>query len=129
MPQKSRNPKGLTVKLDHLEHKADLNILPHSGSHAFIYFLTVYNQSKYTITLLGRKWVINKLDGSTLVVEGEKIVGHTPTLPPGESFSYNSYHITDSSALALGSLHGIDENGNPVFVKIPELHLHVDEDN
>jgi ApaG protein len=29
-----------------------------------------------------------------LVVEGDKIVGETPASPPGEQFSYNSYHVT-----------------------------------
>ena len=47
--------------------------------------------------------------GSKTVVEGEKIVGESPLIAPGETFSYNSYHVTHLPAEAFGSFHGVDE--------------------
>ena len=38
--------------------------------------------------------------GSQLVIEGDKIVGDTPRLEPGEEFSYNSYHVAGCDAIA-----------------------------
>ncbi|AOS46007.1 CO2+/MG2+ efflux protein ApaG [Lacunisphaera limnophila] len=77
------------------------------------------------MTLLGRKWIIEHADGTRLVVEGDKIVGETPTLAPGEHFSYNSYHVGSGDARAHGSFHGLDEHGARIFVRIPPFDLNV----
>lgn len=97
--------------------------LPIDQPHAFVYFVTIHNGSEHTLTLLGRKWVIEHFDGSRLVVEGEKIVGETPRLAPGEQFSYNSYHVTGGSARAIGSFHGVDELGRKIHVLLPAFEL------
>jgi ApaG protein len=88
MPASHELP-GLSVKLDKLVYHHGDN-LPPDRPHAFIYHLTIRNDSDRTVTLLGRKWVIENTDGTSLVVEGDKIVGETPTLAPGGHFSYNS---------------------------------------
>lgn len=115
---------GLRVELDKLvyHHGADL---PPDQPHAFIYYLTIHNDSERTVTLLGRKWVIENDDGTHLVVEGDKIVGETPTLAPGRSFSYNSYHVGSGNARAHGSFHGLDEQGRRVFVRIPAFDMEI----
>ena len=91
--------------------------------HAFIYFITIRNGSDRTVTLLGRKWVVVHADGSRLVIEGDKIVGETPRLAPGEQFSYNSYHVTGCDATAHGSFHGVDEEGRKVHVMLPPFAM------
>ena len=75
------------------------------------------------VTLLGRKWVICNEDGTQSVVEGDKIVGETPTLKPGEHFSYNSYHVAHCNARAKGSFHGLDEYRGTIYVKIPPFPM------
>ncbi len=114
---------GLSVVLDRLVHQHDPRQLPPDRPHAFVYFLTIHNQSNRTVTLLARKWIIRTASGETLVVEGDKIVGQTPKLTPGESFSYNSYHVTGENCAAHGSFHGVDEDGNRVHVLIPEFSM------
>ena len=47
------------------------------------------------------------------------IVGETPTLPPGEQFSYNSYHLAGGPRTAEGSFHGTTSTGERVFTRIP----------
>jgi ApaG protein len=91
--------------------------------HAFVYFITIQNSSDHTVTLLGRKWVVEHADGSQLVIEGDKIVGETPRLAPGEQFSYNSYHVTGCDATARGSFHGIDEQGRRIHVLLPAFAM------
>ena len=59
------------------------------------------------MTLLARKWIIKTRSGETLVVEGDKIFGQIPKLAPGETFSYNSYHVTGENCAAHGSFHGV----------------------
>lgn len=115
---------GLHVSVDRVIHQA-MEEPQGAGRHAFIYFITISNLSDRVVTLLGRKWVIEHADGSKLVVEGDKIVQQTPRLEPGESFSYNSYHVGDQGAEAEGAFHGVDGNGRPVFTRIPRFALRV----
>jgi ApaG protein len=118
----------LRVHLDRLVYQYSPEDFSSDTPHAFIYFLTINNHSSRTITLFGRKWILEYADGSTRVIEGDGIVGKTPTLAPNESFSYNSFHLSGQSALALGSFFGIDENGHRVFTRIPPMDLHLPPD-
>jgi ApaG protein len=93
-----------------------------------VYFITIRNGSEHTVTLLGRKWVVEHADGSRQVTEGDKIVGETPRLAPGEEFSYNSYMVTGDDARATGSFHGVDDLGRRVHVLLPPFEMHVPEE-
>jgi ApaG protein len=119
---------GLNARLDKLHYHHGGASLPADKPHAFVYFITIRNGSDRTVTLLGRKWVIEHADGSRLVVEGDKIVGETPRLAPGEQFSYNSYHVTGCDAKACGSFHGVDDLGRKVHVLLPVFELIVPKD-
>ena len=119
----SRELPGLTATLDQLHYHHGGATLPADQPHAFVYFITIRNASDHTVTLLGRKWVVEHADGSRLVIEGDKIVGETPRLAPGEHFSYNSYHVTGCDATAQGSIHGVDELGRRVHVLLPPFAM------
>ncbi len=99
--------------------------LPADKPHAFVYFVTIRNASERTVTLLGRKWVIENADGTRAVIEGDRIVGETPRLAPGEQFSYNSFHVTGADARVHGSFHGLDDRGNRVCVLLAPFDLKV----
>jgi ApaG protein len=116
---------GLTARLDKLCYHHGGCSLPEDKPHAFVYFITILNGSDHTVTLLGRKWVIEHADGNRLVIEGDKIVGETPRLAPGEQFSYNSYHVTGEDAVAHGGFHGVDETGRRVHVMLPPFGMHI----
>lgn len=120
---------GLTARLDKLVYHHGGKCLPADQPHAFVYFITIHNATEHTVTLLGRKWVLARPDGSRQVIEGDKIVGETPTLGPGESFSYNSYHIAGGDTVAQGSFHGRDEIGRPVHVILPAFAMRVPEED
>jgi ApaG protein len=116
---------GLKVILDKLIYHHDPDSLPASRPHGFIYFITIQNLSDRRVTLLGRKWIITRADGNREIVEGDKIVGKTPSLEPGESWSYNSYHVTDQDCRAEGSFQGVDDAGNLIFVRIPSFEMNL----
>ncbi len=118
---------GLEVTLDRLDYRHGGLKTPADTPHIFVYFLTIHNRSDRRVTLLGRKWIVEAADGARLVVEGDKIVGHTPELAPGERFSYNSFHLTAGHARAEGSFHGVDESGARIHVRIPSFELRVPE--
>lgn len=114
---------GLSARLDKLVYHRGGTSLPPDKPHAFVYFITITNESERVVTLLGRKWVIEHADASRLVIEGDKIVGETPRLAPGESFSYNSYHVTGCDAVVHGCFHGHDETGERVHVLLPAFKM------
>ena len=123
MPSDSLELPGLTARLDKLSYHHGGASLPADKPHAFVYYITIQNGSDNTVTLLGRKWVVVHCDGTRLVIEGDKIVGETPRLAPGEQFSYNSYHVTGCDAKAHGSFHGVDDLGRHVHVLVPPFDL------
>jgi ApaG protein len=58
------------------------------------------------VRIFGRKWIVRDTDGDTMVVEGDGVVGQFPNLSPGETFSYNSYHVIKTESTATGSFFG-----------------------
>jgi ApaG protein len=114
---------GLTARLDKLCYHHGGASLPADKPHAFVYFVTIHNGGARAVTLLGRKWVVQHADGTQLVIEGDKIVGETPRLSPGEEFSYNSYHVTGLDATVQGSFHGVDELGHRIHVILPPFEM------
>jgi ApaG protein len=119
----SQELPGLTARLDKLVYHHGGVSLPEDRPHAFVYYITIKNGSDRTITLLGRKWVIEHHDGTRQVIEGDKIVGETPRLAPGEEFSYNSHHVTGCDARVQGCFHGADETGAKVHVLLAPFEL------
>ena len=118
---------GLSVTLDNLVHRYEPQQAPADRPHLFIYFLTIHNHSDRRVTLLARKWVVQRPDGETEVIEGDRIVGQTPSLAPGETFSYNSFHLTGTDAAVRGAFFGLDEQGHRIHVRIPAFDLRVPE--
>ncbi len=116
---------GLTARLDRLVYHRGGSSLPEDKPHAFVYFVTIYNGSSVAVDLIGRKWVLEQVDGERIVLEGDKIVGETPHLEPGESFAYNSYHITSCDARVVGSFHGRDELGHAVHALLPPFDMKI----
>lgn len=119
---------GLIVQLDRLVHQYSPNEFSKEKPHAFVYYLTIENQSEQTVTLLGRKWIVEYTNGMTEVIEGGGIVGQTPCLEPGGSFSYNSFHLTNISGKATGSFHGQTSSGQAIYTRIPGFSLNIPED-
>jgi ApaG protein len=115
--------EGLRVTIDRVVHVPHLDAPP-ERPFPFVYFLTIHNDSPSTVTIKGRKWVVTDAKGECIVVEGDGVVGKTPTLLPGETFSYNSYHTIGSDSTATGAFFGLTEENERVFTKIPEFRLH-----
>lgn len=114
---------GLRARLDRLVYHRGGSSLPLDKPHAFVYFITIENGSERRLQLLGRKWVVEQADGERLVIEGDKIVGETPRLAPGESFSYNSFHVTGTNSRVIGSFHGTDEYGARVHAVMAPFEM------
>ena len=117
---------GLRVTVDRVAFMPNLDA-PKDRPFPFVYFITIHNDSEETVTIRGRKWVVADSRGDTIVVEGDGVVGKSPRLTPGESFSYNSYHAIGSDSVAEGAFFGVTESEEWVVVRIPRFEMKVPE--
>ena len=71
--------------------------------HAFLYSITIENQSKDVVQLLSRHWKILESVGRPQYINGNGVVGKKPIIRPGESHTYQSGSLITSP---LGSMSG-----------------------
>lgn len=121
-----REVPGLKVEVEKVVYVPDLDA-PEERPHPYVYFLKIVNGSVETISIRGRKWMLRDDTGQLFVVEGQGVVGETPVLQPGESFSYNSYHVVARNSVASGTFFGMGQDGGGIRVSIPEFRLVVPE--
>lgn len=69
----------------------------------FSYTIRIRNEGDQQVQLLSRHWIITDATGREQEVRGPGVVGETPVLEPGDSFTYTSFCPLDTS---LGSMHG-----------------------
>jgi ApaG protein len=119
-----RELPGLGVHVDRVTYRPDIEA-PSDRPYAFVYYITIRNESPQTVTIKGRKWVVTEENGQRVVVEGDGVVGQFPRLRSGEQFSYNSHHVIRSNSFAEGAYIGLTEKGEPVVTRIPRFDMHV----
>jgi ApaG protein len=118
-------PPKLFVTVDRVIYQPQA-ATPPDRPFCFVYFITIHNETSEAVTIKGRKWVVTNAAGEITAVEGEGVVGETPQIPPGGSFSYNSFHLLDTpKAIAQGSYLGIDATGRTVLTRIPKFEMTV----
>ena len=117
-----REFESLRVKVDDVIYMPSLDA-PQDKPHPFVYFISIHNDSPLPVTIRGRKWVVKEDSGEIVVVEGDGVVGQTPTIQPGEHFSYNSYHVVAKNAAVNGAFFGQTAVGDWIFARIPEFNL------
>ena len=71
--------------------------------HAFMYHITIENQSKDVVQLLTRHWKILESVSRPQYVNGNGVVGKKPVIKPGESHTYQSGSLITSP---IGSMTG-----------------------
>jgi ApaG protein len=113
---------GVKVHVDNVMYVPNLNAPPEKP-YAFVYFITIENESTEQIQIRGRKWVVREADGECTVVEGEGVVGEMPVIKPGENFTYNSYHVIAHRAEAEGALFGKTAGGALFCAQLPKFQM------
>ena len=116
---------GLSARVDRVEFAAALHA-PSDRPFPFAYAITICNQSPRAVTIKARKWVVKNLaSGTCHVTEGDGVVGRCPRLEPGQSFSYESYHIVASDSVADGAYLACDDAGRALMVRVPAFVMKV----
>lgn len=97
----------------------------HEGKFAFAYTMHITNRSEHNITLRNRHWIITHADGSVEEVIGEGVIGKTPELAPGKSYSYTSGAVIPTSVGSMRGSYGfVTDEGQSFRAEIPEFTLH-----
>ena len=97
----------------------------HEDKFAFAYTIYITNRSDQTSTLKNRHWIITHADGQVEEVIGEGVIGKTPQLAPGESFSYTSGALIPTTVGSMRGSYGfVTADGQSFRAEIPEFALH-----
>ncbi len=97
----------------------------HDDKFAFSYTIYITNRSDQTITLRNRHWIITHGDGSVEEVIGEGVIGQTPELAPGASYSYTSGALIPTPVGSMKGSYGfVTDDGQSFRAEIPEFTLH-----
>ncbi len=97
----------------------------HEDKFAFAYTINITNRSDQNITLKNRHWIITHADGSIEEVIGEGVVGKTPRLAPGKSYSYTSGALIPTPVGSMRGSYGfVTDDGHSFRAEIPEFTLH-----
>lgn len=97
---------------------------------AFSYAVTIENNSRHTVQLLSRFWLIKDSLYPIEIVEGKGVIGETPILHPGSTFTYRSNSILRSGIGAMKghyTLRNLNSNellnvGIPCFQLMSTIH-------
>ena len=97
----------------------------HEEQFAFAYTIHIVNQGDRTITLKNRHWIITHGDGHEEEVIGEGVIGETPELKPGDSYSYTSGALIPTRVGSMKGSYGFTtRKGESFRTEIPEFALH-----
>lgn len=95
---------------------------------AFQYVVTILNRSEDTWQLLLRHWEIKDATGQETMVDGEGVVGEQPFLPPGASYTYDSFVTVEALPATMQGYYALqDAWGRQERAEIPMFVLSVGE--
>lgn len=97
---------------------------PEEGYYFWTYTVDILNESEETVQLRSRVWRITDAAGKTEEVRGPGVVGQTPIIPPGQSFTYTSgCPLATPSGIMVGSYQMAGDGGKLFDVAIPAFSL------
>lgn len=98
--------------------------LPEESYFFWAYTVEITNESEGRVQLRSRLWQITDAHGVTEEVRGPGVVGQTPIIGPGETFTYTSgCPLNTPSGIMVGSYQMVDADGTLFDVAIPAFSL------
>ena len=97
---------------------------PVGGKHIFAYFISIQNMGDRPVTLLRRYWEIKDNKGGAHQIEGEGVIGRTPTIVPDSEHSYNSFCMLKTYRGSMVGYYRMETtDGEMLRVRIPHFLL------
>lgn len=111
---------SVTTETNYIPNQSE----PDENRYVFSYTITISNNSDEAVKLLSRFWKITDANGDVSTVEGEGVVGQTPTIKPSKSFTYTSGSMFKTP---VGNMQGHYQmqsaSGELILVEIPVFRL------
>lgn len=97
---------------------------PDEEYYFWAYTVQITNEGEEPVQLRSRVWRITNALGHTEEVRGPGVVGQTPMIAPGETFTYTSgCPLKTSSGIMVGSYQMAGPSGDLFDVAIPAFSL------
>ena len=97
---------------------------PSEGQFFWAYTVDIVNEGSEPVQLRSRYWRITDGSGHSEEVRGPGVVGQTPVIAPGDSFTYTSgCPLNTPSGIMLGSYQMASAAGTLFDIKIPAFSL------
>ena len=110
----------ITVAAKYLPDQSE----PSEEKYLFAYEIIIENAGEQTVQLLRRHWHIRDAEGHVEEVHGDGVVGQTPILAPGQSFTYTSYcPLKTDYGTMRGEYEMMRPDGSFFEAKIPSFAL------
>jgi ApaG protein len=88
------------------------------------YHITIANASSRAVQLKTRHWRITDALGRVQTVDGEGVVGETPRIAPGDSYSYASGCPLDTDSGTMGGHYMcVTDEGEWLAIQVPLFSL------
>jgi ApaG protein len=114
--------RGIRIRVT--PHYLEDQSSPDESEFFWAYTIDISNESEETVQLRSRVWRITDGLGQTEEVRGPGVVGETPTIQPGASFTYTSgCPLRTPSGIMVGSYQMADADGQLFDVAIPAFSL------
>lgn len=114
------NAITVTVAVEYLPREDH----PGDDRHVWAYHITMTNGGPFTVQLRTRHWTITDGLGRVSQVDGPGVVGETPVLKPGETYTYSSGCPLETDNGAMSGYYMFErEDGVPLRVIVPAFSL------
>lgn len=114
--------EGIRVRV-HPEYQPEQSS-PDEGYYFWSYTIEIANEGQLAVQLKTRFWRITDSNGRTEEVRGAGVVGQTPIIEPGQSFTYTSgCPLSTPSGIMVGTYQMSKEGTNKFDVAIPPFSL------
>jgi ApaG protein len=88
------------------------------------YTVDIVNEGSEPVQLLSRYWRITDAGGRSEEIRGPGVVGQTPVIPPGDSFTYTSgCPLKTPSGIMSGTYQMATQAGSGFDIQIPAFSL------
>ena len=114
--------RGIRVRVT--PNYAEDQSTPADSYFFWTYTVEIINESRQSVQLRSRIWRITDGKGRSEEVRGPGVVGQTPVIPPGDSFSYTSgCPLKTPSGIMVGSYQMVGADGAAFQIDIPAFSL------
>lgn len=118
----TKTTQGVTVSVKSyfLEDQSS----PDDNHYVWAYKINIDNKGSEILKLNHRTWIIIDGNGRIMQIQGDGVVGETPTIKPGETYEYTSgTPLKTTSGIMQGYYSMTGSSGNNVKVDIPTFSL------